>query len=133
MECQALMSTYQTEMSLLRKQRDEKLDERLSRTELNSDKALDELFCLKDQHKLLQDERKKDIEETAEFIKQVLAQGKQDWQRELARLAHDLERAKRELPEKASAAETLEMHARVIAALEAKVDIREVQQALNEC
>lgn len=38
---------------------------------------------MKDQFKSMQDERKKDVEETAEFVKQVITQGKQEWTREL--------------------------------------------------
>jgi hypothetical protein len=74
----------------------------------------------------LQEERKRDVEETADFVKQVITQGKQEWQRECVRLEGLLERVRRE-------SMTAEGAARVMALLEAKVDIREVQQALNEC
>jgi hypothetical protein len=43
---------------------------------MNSERALDEIFFLRDQLKQLQDERKKDIEETADFIKSIINQGK---------------------------------------------------------
>ena len=36
---------------------------------MNGERALDEIFFLRDQLKSLQEERKKDIEETADFIK----------------------------------------------------------------
>lgn len=56
-------------MSQLRKQREEKLEERLSKNESMSERAMDDLFCIKEQSKHMQDVHKKDIEETSEFIK----------------------------------------------------------------
>jgi hypothetical protein len=63
------MTSYQNEMSYNRKHKDEKVDERLGKSEMNSERALDEIFFIRDQFKQLQEERKHDIEETAEFIK----------------------------------------------------------------
>ena len=132
-ECQALMATYQSEMSVVRKQRDEKVDERLGKSEQGYERALDELYFLKEQLKQLQEERKKDVEETAEFIKQIISAGKSDWQKEIQRLGADAERIRRELAEKAQAQDLAEVHARMSQSLDTKVDLREVQQALNEC
>ena len=36
---------------------------------MNSDRALDEIFFIRDQIKQMQEERKRDVEETADFIK----------------------------------------------------------------
>lgn len=88
-ECQALMATYQTEQAVIRKQRDEKFDERLQKAETTSERAVDELYYMKDQFKQMQDDRKKDVEETAEFIKQIISAGKQEWQREVAKVQLD--------------------------------------------
>lgn len=85
-ECQALIATYQTEQGVVRKQRDEKVEERLSRVEAVSERTHDEGALLRDQLRSLQEERKRDVEETAEFIKQIITAGKQEWQREVARV-----------------------------------------------
>lgn len=86
-ECQALIATYQTEMTVLRKSREEKVDERLCRVETNAERAVDECHGVRDQFKFLQEDRKRDVEETAEFIKQIISAGKHDWQQAVGRLA----------------------------------------------
>jgi len=53
----------------LRKQRDEKLDDKLLKSDVQLERALDELQYVKDQFRSLQDDRKRDVEETADFIK----------------------------------------------------------------
>lgn len=50
----------------------------MGKAEMNSERALDEIFFVRDQFKLLQDERKKDVEETAEFIKTIINNGKME-------------------------------------------------------
>ena len=45
----------------------------------------------------------------------------------------DVEKLRREVSESASGSEMAEMNARFTAILENKVDLREVQMALNEC
>ena len=120
-------------MSTLRKQRDDKVDERLSRSEKLGENALDEASFLKDQLKQLQDERKRDVEETADFIKQIITAGKQDWQKEVQRANIEIERIRRELAEKAMAAELADTQKKIGAVLDQKVELREVQQALHEC
>jgi hypothetical protein len=40
--------------------------------DINGEKALDEIYTFKEQLRLLQEERKRDIEETADFIKQLM-------------------------------------------------------------
>ena len=46
------------------------MEERLAKTEMNAERSLDEIFYLRDQLKHLSEDRKKDVEETADFIKQ---------------------------------------------------------------
>lgn len=41
------------------------------------------MSLLTDSLRALSEERKRDVEETAEFIKQVLGQGKNEWQKEM--------------------------------------------------
>lgn len=120
-------------MSQLRKQREDKLEERFSKSESLSERAMDELFFLKEQSKHLQDVHKKDIEETSEFIKQIISASKQDQQKEYQKQMVDLDRLHSKMSDKASLAELNQMQERMGAALDTKVDLREVQQALNEC
>jgi hypothetical protein len=74
----------------------------------------------------IQEDRRRDIEETAEFVKQVIAAGKNEWQKEVARVSNEVERVRREAQEKANANEVAEMLAKITANLESKVDLREV-------
>lgn len=60
------------ELSLERTARDAKLSERIEKCELNGERSLDEILAYKEQLRQLQEERKRDIEETADFIKQVM-------------------------------------------------------------
>ena len=94
---------------------------------------MDELFFLKEQSKHLQELHKKDIEETSEFIKQIISASKQDQQKEYQKQMVDLDRLHSKMADKASLAELNQMQERMGAALDTKVDLREVQQALNEC
>ena len=43
---------------------------------MSAERALDEIFYIREQVKQMQDERKKDVEETADFIKQIINNGK---------------------------------------------------------
>jgi hypothetical protein len=45
------------------------LIERLEKNEILMERAMDEIFQNKERIKLIQDDRKRDIEETADFIK----------------------------------------------------------------
>lgn len=56
-------------MSLERGSKDQKVQERLEKMELSGERALDEICAYKEQLRQLQEERKRDIEETADFIK----------------------------------------------------------------
>ena len=47
-DCQALMTQYQNEMSYNRKHKDEKQEERVGKAEMNSERALDEIFFIRD-------------------------------------------------------------------------------------
>ena len=51
----------------------------------------------------------------------------------MQQLSSDLERQRRELVDRASMGELLELKGKLLALIEAKPDLKEVQQALNEC
>lgn len=58
-----------SDLTMDRTSKDQKMTERLEKAELNGDRALDEIYSFKEQMRQLQDDRKRDIEETADFIK----------------------------------------------------------------
>lgn len=120
-------------MSYSRKHKDEKAEERLSKSEMNSERALDEIFFMREQFKQLQEERKKDIEETAEFIKQIINNGKSEQAKEVNRVLQEIDKVKRELIDKSSIAEVLDLKQKIISQIENKPELKEVQQALNDC
>lgn len=53
---------------------------------MNAERSLDEIFFIRDQFRQLQEERKKDVEETADFIKQIINSGKMEQQKDLQKL-----------------------------------------------
>lgn len=59
-------------MVLDRQSKDQRVMERLEKNELNGERALDEIFSFKELLRQNQEDRKRDIEETADFIKQVM-------------------------------------------------------------
>ena len=83
--------------------------------------------------KTMQEERKKDVEDTADFINQLINNSKNEQQREHRRVLGELEVIRREIADKAPTLELLETKSNFIGQLEAKVDLKEVQGALNEC
>lgn len=63
------LELVRNEINIDRGSRESKMQEKLDRADINSEKALDEIYQFKEQIRHLQDERKRDIEETADFIK----------------------------------------------------------------
>jgi hypothetical protein len=63
----------------------------------------------------------------------VISQGKQETQGEIQKVSIDIDRLRRDMQEKASCNEVAETIARLATLIESKVDLREVQTALNEC
>lgn len=51
----------------------------------------------------------------------------------MQRIVVEMDRIRRDTAERANANEVAEMLAKITTTLEAKVDLREVQQALNDC
>lgn len=95
------------ELSLERTSRDSKLAERLEKCELNGERSLDEMYGYKEQLRQLQEERKRDIEETADFIKQVMETNKQEFNRDLQAVRSDLDKARNDIVDRCSMQEVL--------------------------
>lgn len=121
------------DMSLERVSKDQKVQERLEKAELSGERALDEICAYKEQLRQLQDERKRDIEETADFIKQVIDNQKHDWNRDLSALKMDTEQMKKEMVDKCSLQEMVNIKQSLLQQIDQKVDLKEVQNALNDC
>ena len=66
------------------------------------------------------------MEETAEFVKQVIGAGKVEWQKEVGRVVGEVDRLRRDTQDKANANEVAEMLAKITTSLESKVELREV-------
>lgn len=109
------------------------MQEQIEKLDINGERALDEIYTYKDQLRLLQEERKRDIEETADFIKQLMDTQKQDLQREIRAAGAEIEGLKKDVMERCSVKEVLSIRQQLAADIQDKVDIKEVQQALNEC
>jgi len=95
------------ELSHERSARDAKSVERIEKCELGGERALDEIFSYKEQLRQLQDERKRDIEETADFIKQVMETSKQEFNRDLQGVRTDVDKARNDLADRCSMQEVL--------------------------
>lgn len=81
----------------------------------------------------MQDERKKDVEETAEFINQLIETNKTEQMQEVQRLYQDMSHLKHELVERVPKNELQETKTNLLGQLQGKVELNEVQTALNEC
>ena len=91
------------------------------------------MMLFKNELKSLQDERKRDVEETAEFINQLVSSAKVEQQQESQRVLKEIEHLRRDIAEKAPTSELLETNKNFIGQLQDKVDLNEVQTALTEC
>ena len=132
-ESQTQISQIQSDFNYQRKGRDDKVDEKVTKAEMNADRALDEIFFIRDQLKQIQEDRKKDVEETADFIKQIINQGKQEQQKDLQMTISDFERLRREMADKCNVTELFDFKQKMQSSLDKKVDLKEVQEALNQC
>lgn len=63
------MDIMRSDIGLNFQGRDNKTSDRLEKAEINGERALDEIYSYKEHLRQLKDERKRDIEETADFIK----------------------------------------------------------------
>ena len=87
--------------------KDTKFQERLEKTEINSDRALDEIYQYKEVIRSLQEERKRDIEETADFVKQLMDNFKDELQRDVYQFKDDIEKLKKDMFDRTTVQEML--------------------------
>jgi hypothetical protein len=116
---------------------DEAISEKHNKTENLTEKLSEEVFKLNDQLKNVLEERRNDIEETAKFVKNVTSTNKKELQLVTDRLFADIEELKKTVDDlitrKVEKKEFIESRAKIFSELEGKVDLPEVQGALNSC
>ena len=92
-----------------------------------------DVTALSNQLKSLQEERRRDVEETAEFINQLVTQGKLDQQKDTSRIKDEIERLRQDVSLRVNTNDLLETKEALSGQLDSKVELEEVQSALNEC
>lgn len=73
------------------------------------------------------------MEETAEFINDMVKTNSQEHQKVTTRMFEEIEDVKREVMSRVDTTELLETKTNLAGMLDGKVDLLEVQNALNEC
>ena len=92
----------------------------------DSQKCVDDITVFKEQLKQLQDERKRDVEETAEFINQLVTQNKHDHEKETSQIFEQMDEMRRDLAHRVGASELNETRSNLAGVLDTKVDLSEV-------
>ena len=64
-----MVATWQSEQNLVRKQREEALEERLAKIDGLISRSHNDMSHLHESLRGIQEERRRDVEETAEFVK----------------------------------------------------------------
>ena len=125
------------EINIQKRSVEEILVERQHKNELFYEKLSDEIYKLNDQIKSLLEERRGDIEETTKFIKNVTNTTKKEIQLTIDKHSDELEYMKKALDELTSKRidkkDLTELKAKLLSQLDSKVDLIEVQNALNTC
>lgn len=71
-EIQQMIDIMRNDLSIDRSSKEQKFFDRVDKLEISGERAIDEIVAFKEQLRQLSEERKRDIEETADFIKQLL-------------------------------------------------------------
>ena len=125
------------EINIQKRSIDETLIERQHNNEIFYEKLSDEIYKLNDQIKNLLEDRRGDIEETAKFIKNVTNTTKKEIQLTIDKLSDELEYMKKGLDEliskKTDKKDLAELKTKLLSQIDSKVDLNEVQNALNTC
>ena len=100
-ELQKEMAILKDDMNLERASRDQRLLERIERAELADERLHDELNQFAEKIKALREERKRDVEETGEFVKEVIDQTRKEHGIDLKGMRDELERIRENLGLKA--------------------------------
>jgi hypothetical protein len=132
-ELHSTMELMRNEISLERSTQTQKGNEKIDKMEMNTDRALDEIYSFKEQLRLLSEERKRDIEETADFIKQLIDNQKAEQNRDLGLINRDVETLKKDMVDRCSLKEVISLKQQLQTQLDKKIETHEVQSVLNDC
>ena len=120
------------EINMQRTYIDESMNERFHKNEQQRD---EELARVTERLKLLMEDRQNDIEETAKFVKQLTSNTRKDLEKDLIKLLEDFESLRKTLEEllnkKLDKKEFVDFRGKWSNELDQKVDLSEVQNALN--
>lgn len=120
------------EINLQKTYIDESLSERFHKSDQQRD---EEMARISERLKILMEDRQNDIEETAKYVKQMTATTKKDIEKDLIKLLEDFEGLRRSMEEmlnkKLEKKDFLDFRNKLSNELEQKVDLSEVQAALN--
>lgn len=125
------------ELVTMKRQVEEAGDERDRKIEGFYDKLSEEIYRVNDQMTGILEDRRKDMEETGQLVKQMAANLKKETQSQSNKIDEELGNFKKILEEglskKLDKKEFLETKAKILSELDGKVDVAEVQKALNQC
>lgn len=127
------MEFLRTEMTQDRSSRDLKLLERLDKIELDYKRQSDELAEVREMQRVTKEERRRENTETADFVKQLIEQTKRDQQTDTAAIRNEVKIRFDQFPSYATVKELNELKDALSTQLEKKIEVKEVQSALNIC
>ena len=111
------------------------IQEKESGIEVFQDKFNEDIIQLTEHLKALSEERRNDVEETAKFIKNVVNNTKHEIGKDLEKYAEEYETLKGNIEDifakKIDKKDFLEIRAKLVAQIDEKVDLFEVQNAIN--
>ena len=117
-------------MSVARRKHEEALFEKSSKAELNAERALDELARMRDEQRARADERRREGDEGGALARSIVDNAKAEVMHEVRKAAAEVERVRHEVDElvarKSDKREVADVKAKLLAALEPKVDLGEV-------
>jgi gas vesicle protein len=106
-ETSSHIENAKNEILMDRSAKDQKILDRVDKVDINGERALDEIYSYKEQLRQLGEERKRDIEETADFIKQLIDQNKEEWQKETSTFSKEIDHLKKEMVDRCTLKELL--------------------------
>jgi hypothetical protein len=130
-------NSLRSEFIAYKRSLEENFGDRQAKNESFYDKLSEEIYKLNDQLKTILEERRNDIEETAKFVKNISNATKKEVQGITDRLFSELDEIRKAVEDlitrKVEKKEWAEIKAKLVTELEGKVDLVEVQNALNTC
>lgn len=115
----------------------DELSEKQGKTKGSYEKLSDEVYRLSDQIKLLTQDRKADADDASNLFKTFSNSSKKELQLTVERFSEDLDRIRREiddgLAKKLDKKEWTQAKTKLVADIDAKADLKEVQVVIDKC